>query len=218
MRFINEVYDARYEDLSASCMNSCGSVRVVRVLCVALVFIHALVSTAVRQVHSALSHESLRPQAFGGPAGMGSHRRTQRSPARKLLPIIELSFTTTSLTFNSPSSESTWSYSLASCRANTLSARSPSFCLHAPVCSAWSALPRIARCLSKLLQRPNGSESRQLRPQIFWCGFQGHKPRLSQKPCLDPRQRIRTLRHVQRSQTYVVVKTDLVAVPSSCTR
>lgn len=27
VRFINEVYDARYEDLSASCMDSCGSVR-----------------------------------------------------------------------------------------------------------------------------------------------------------------------------------------------
>jgi hypothetical protein len=27
VRFINEVYDARYEDMSASCMSSCGSVR-----------------------------------------------------------------------------------------------------------------------------------------------------------------------------------------------
>ncbi|POM63277.1 hypothetical protein PHPALM_27429 [Phytophthora palmivora] len=27
VRFINEVYDARYEDMSASCMNSCESVR-----------------------------------------------------------------------------------------------------------------------------------------------------------------------------------------------
>ncbi|GMF60486.1 unnamed protein product [Phytophthora fragariaefolia] len=83
VRFINEVYDARYEDLSASCMNSCGSVRAYVLAAV----VHALITLSrltVCQIHSALPHESLRSQAFGGSAGVGSDRRTQCSPTRKI--------------------------------------------------------------------------------------------------------------------------------------